>query len=367
MTAVNTSAPILIIANSARMLVQMAVADGFRVLVIDTYADVDTRLLALVCLKVDSLDWCDLEPALEQLSLLQPFTTVVYGSGFEQHQASLAKLEQRWQIIGNRYEVFTRLQDKAAFFTQLAKLGIPYPETQFGLPDKSDDWLYKPLHTQGGLGIRFASPQAQYAEAGYWQRYISGFPMSVTFLACAGQVSILGFNHSWTQAIAGQAFLFAGIASHAAIAQGVEMAITRSLNKLATVYNLQGLGSLDFILADQHYYVLEINARPPASAQLYGNGLFSGHFEASLGLCPEELAVSSLPAAYQIIYAPGEIRIPLRMVWPTWTYDIPENGAIISKGHPICSIIASENSAEQVSHQLLERHQFIKKTLITGS
>ncbi|MGD0962130.1 MAG: ATP-grasp domain-containing protein, partial [Methylomonas sp.] len=182
-----------------------------------------------------------------------------------------------------------------------------------------------------------------------------------------GRFKILGFNRQWTQSGAGRPFLFAGAASHAELAAPLKNAVTDALNKLIGFYDLKGLGSIDFIVLDGQCYILEINARPPASAQLYGKTVFSAHVRACLGNLADNELVHLEPMAYQIIYARDRLRIPEAMHWPDWARDIPDNGVNISPGLPICSIIARGNSSGQLFELLEQRRRFIENILNIGS
>ncbi|MDD1621716.1 MAG: ATP-grasp domain-containing protein, partial [Methylococcaceae bacterium] len=178
----------------------------------------------------------------------------------------------------------------------------------------------------------------------------------------------LGFNRQWTTAIDdSHPFVFAGVASHAEVSVVNQKLLSDWLAKLAGVYPLRGLGSLDFIVVDGECYVLEINARIPASAQLYGTSIFALHLQACNGVLDGKAVEQVAPAAYQIIYAREMLRVPESVAWPTWAADRPVCGSIIGKGQPLCSIIAAGNSPRQVLERLRRRQQIIENILNTGS
>lgn len=347
----------------------MLVDAGFLPLVIDCFADVDTRILAEDTIKVASLQLEELRPALQLLAKTHDFSLIAYGSGFEEHPDSLEYLQQHWQLLGNSAEVFGLLLNKTAFFRQLSELDIPYPETRFNPPAEDGDWLFKPLRSLGGQGIQpYIGNPKQHQTRGYWQRRQAGAAMSASFVACRGYVQVLGFNRQWTRALDAQnSYIFAGIANQASLPAKLQQQLTGWLSGLATVYSLQGLGSLDFILADEKCYVLEINARIPASACLYGKSVFIWHMLASLGKLDSTLEVPSQPMAYQILFADTDILTPAAINWPAWAQDLPESGAIIGKGQPICSIIASGKNPRLVSELLAKRQHTIEQILTTGT
>lgn len=318
----------LIIATSGRMLAQAAKSEGFATLVIDCYADLDTKKFAKKVIQVDSLSIENLTFALEQFKHFQ-IAGVVYGSGFENHVESLYFLEKQFVLAGNSAAVFERVQNKRVFFKALDVLKIPYPQTHFTFPKNETNWLTKPLAGQGGVGIN--SQQTNI----YWQQFCEGQAGSVLFL----NADIIGFNTQWTHGN----FLFAGISNHSDLSHFQKIQLTLWIQKLVLHFNLCGLNSLDFIHNENEIFVLEINPRPSASMQLYDLPFFSLH----IGLT-NSITEQSDFSAYQVIYAPLSFIIPKNFNWSENCHDLPQNGVIIRKNSPICSMIARGMQPEAV-------------------
>ncbi|MFI3123663.1 MAG: ATP-dependent carboxylate-amine ligase, partial [Methylococcales bacterium] len=195
----------LIVATSGRMLAQAAQREGFDVLVIDCFADIDTSRYAKKIVRVDSLSIANLTTALSEFTNYE-IAGVVYGSGFETCVESLYFLEKRFNVAGNSAAVFESVQNKQTFFAALDSLKIPYPETHFSFPNESKNWLSKPLRGQGGVGINSQKKDI------YWQYFYDGQAQagSVLFLANGEIATIIGFNRQWTR----DDFLFLGISNH---------------------------------------------------------------------------------------------------------------------------------------------------------
>lgn len=339
---------LLIIANSARMLAQAAQGAGFIPLVIDLYADVDTRQSARAWRQVHSLHQNDIAPAVDFFLNHYPIRQAVYGSGFEAFPESLPYLQQRLDLCGNAPETFANIIYKPYFFQVLAGLNIPYPASVFTAPDDPKGWLSKPLRGQGGIGIRLWRTEGG-APACYWQEQRSGSPHSVLFLADGRHAQVIGFNRQWTVVHGEDLFIFAGVINQTGLSDKQKSLIGRWLEGLVTAFNLKGLNSLDFIQDGGDLWVLEINPRPSASMQLYPGDLLACHISGQLSAQSWPVTQAS---AYQIIYAPCDLDIPTTMQWPENCMDVPPSGVICRTGQPICSIIAHHKTAQGVGEQL---------------
>ncbi|MGY6274786.1 ATP-grasp domain-containing protein [Methylomonas sp. MgM2] len=357
---------LLVVAQSARMLVQLAFDAGFEAVAIDCFGDEDTQQLALEAIKVASLALCNVRPVAERLRGRHGLVHVVYGSGLERHLETLAYLERHWMLLGNSADVFKQFHDAPAFFARLTSLAIAYPETVFSPPGERGDWLVKPVRGEGGMEISHYDPHKPFDEGEwYWQRRMPGRSMSVLFLAGEGRVKLLGANRQWTANVDDRhPFVFGGIINRAKLSVKNKQVITEWLTKLVECYPLRGLGSLDFMLIDDQCFLLEINPRVPASAQLYGDSILSLHVQACFGVLGE--CAMSQPKGYQILFAHNPIVIPPRIRWAEWVVDRPPPGSLIGKGKPICSIIAAGKDAGQVEERLRHQRNFIEKLFKTG-
>jgi uncharacterized protein len=360
----NNSNYIVIAAKSARMLAQAGRNAGMQPLVIDLWGDQDTRLYAEDIQLIPSMDEAYFRPALEYFISKYLATHAVYGSGFEQHPASLKFMQERLVLLGNHPQVFDRLQDKPAFFSLLEHLGIPYPEVSFHTPKHEASWLVKPTQGQGGVGIRRHRCNEKTGQSSYWQKFQEGELLSVLFLADGKRSQIVGFNQQWTISLNEKdEFIFSGIINSTGVTDQQKQQITGWVRQLVLCLSLKGLNSLDFIQHGQQTYVLEINPRPPASMQLYDANLFARHIKACQGeLLDFQLSQTGF-SAYQIIYAQQDTKIPDGFEWPKNVVDIPIVDSIISKGQPICSIIASGKGPNEVLGQLHKMQRLITKQL----
>ena len=357
---------VLIVATSGRMLAQQARRSGFKPLVIDLFADLDTCEIAEDVRQVKSLASSDLAQAITDFRTIYQVNDVVYGSGFEKNIQSLWFLHEKLNLLGNSPDVFANIQDKARLFNVLLENNIAFPEVCFSRPS-SGKWLIKPVQSEGGIGIRHDKGNKYLDDCCYWQKLLEGESLSVLFIADGENAHILGFNKQWTIShTKNQAFVFSGIHNLAELSIDNKEIIFNWLAKLVSHFYLRGLNSVDFILYQEQCYFLEINPRPSASMELYDTDLLAAHIESASDLKAETHFVQEIHKGYQIIYAARDILIPEEIIWPEWTQDRPKDGLTIHKEQPVCSIIANGESSEQVLSKLKTRQQIIENSLTEG-
>ena len=355
---------ILIIASSARMLAKTARVSGFKPLVIDLFADLDTQSYAEDFNKITTLAKQYLKPAVDYFIKTYQVIQVVYGSGFENHPESLFYLNSCLSILGNSPDVFIDLHDKPAFFAALNRLAIPYPCVCFSQPDEFVDWLIKPMRAQGGFGIKHYLGEEVDSDS-YWQSYQIGQQYSVLFLADGLNLQVIGFNSQWATNLGdGREFMFAGIINSCDLSIEGQSRVVEWLQKLVPLFNLKGLNSLDFIDDGVQSWLLEINPRPSASMQLYEADLFKRHIRASLGELSHEPHSIAGYTGYQVIYAQHDIIIPDEFLWPEGCLDLPESGVICRTGQPICSIMSHKMQAHTVMSALQTQQLNLQKRFL---
>jgi methenyltetrahydromethanopterin cyclohydrolase len=356
------------------MLAQAAKNAGLQPLVIDLFADLDTQAYATDFRQIKSLSKQDMVPAVEYFIERYAVAEVIYGSGFENHLDSLTYLDSRLTLLGNSPEAFAIQLNKQQFFSSLTELNIPFPEVVFTPPECVDGWLVKPMQGQGGIGIKHYLATDDDKDLFYWQKFQTGVPHSVLFLADSQDLQVIGFNRQWSVCLSeSQSFVFSGVINRTELPDWHKAEITAWLKQIVPVFGLKGLNSLDFISAENCSYVLEINPRPSASMQLYNDNLLVRHIQSCVGtvvgatsvaLSQEIGRLKSPPQigyqiGYQIVYADRDLQIPEQFIWPDWCMDLPKSGNIYHTGLPICSIIAHQNELQSVEEQLLTRQQLI--------
>jgi len=311
---------------------------------------------------------------------LSQFAGFVYGSGFEAQPNLLQKVAALIPVIGNSRATLAAAKDLNVFFAVMQKLNIQHPETLTQLPADVDlSWYVRKLSGgSGGVHIQPAgSVHGRALEHHYFQRKLTGVPVSLLFIANGTDVEVVGFNEQWVSASTQQPFRYGGAVSHAKLSIFVQQQLLDAARQLTVAFDLVGLNSLDAIVHDAgldadvaQVYVLEINPRLSATVDLYENGgvLFECHVQACThrrlvdanGL-PDKYDATS--KAHAIVYADVDVTLVADMVWPSWVTDTPSllNEPLqIVAGTPVCSVLACADNADAAKKEVLARMRQIK-------
>ena len=114
---------VLVVAVSARMLAQLAVADGYEVIALDRFGDVDLRALAPGATAPSS-------DALAALADEFEADAVVYGAGFENRPDLVARLAEGRELLGTPAELLAPVRDPWAVAAAASAAGARAPETR---------------------------------------------------------------------------------------------------------------------------------------------------------------------------------------------------------------------------------------------
>ncbi len=359
--------PYLVIANSGRALAASAFNAGIKTHVIDCFADIDTKdySLSARAVKGDNgeISSRNLHSILDEFSD-KPIEGVVVGSGLENQTEILEEINYRFILFGNSAECVNQCKEPSCFFPLLDALNIPCPETSKQAPDEPDGWLIKKTGATGGKHINWADSKTSPGNC-YYQKFVDGDSISVTFLADKKHACILGINQTWTHNKSNNDFSYAGAMTFPDIKPTVAADLANIVNTLVAHLQLRGLCGLDAIV-DQHgkCYVLEINPRPVATFELYENkqGIFDAHIKACQGILEKPSIRSDIYRAHEIIYLTQDLVVP-PVLWPEWISDRPNEGTLIASGEPVCTIHAVAKTPCKIKEVLARRRKNLDKLL----
>ena len=359
----------LIISQSGRALAASAKLAGIGVHVIDIFLDEDTVEYSLSNYSVTGFSGGNNSDALidilDEYINDHPALCIIIGSGFEDNLDLLAVLEQRYTVIANHSSVIKQVKYPEIFFKKLGQLSLPYPEYFSNRQGLSKNiFLKKNVGGAGGGHISKYKKGLDLTSNNYLQAYLKGKSYSATFLADGKSFYVLGFNETWV-CKGNSDFTFAGAVSNADLSDELCQQITDAIRQLVSLFQLQGLCGLDFIVEETgQYSILEVNPRPTATFELYETheGLLAQHIAAFHERVAGPELDQSLSRALGLLYAEKSITIP-RLDWPTWVTDRPGPGKTIAQGEPVCTVHAVGSNAKKARDQLIKRLALQRESL----
>ena len=358
-------------ALSARLLAEAAQQEGHTVVALDLFGDQDTQRACTQWLPIGDpasmrIDGPRLLAALAELARSGDVAGWIAGSGFEGQIDLLERGAALLPLIGTAPADVRRVREPQSFFAGLDRHGIAHPPVQYAAPLDSAGWLAKDSGGCGGWQVRAASSLAGKAlpQGAYFQRQVPGLPMSATFVANGHDARVFGFNRQIVRRFGAHPFVFCGVVGPLALDAMLARELGDVVRKLAAEFGLRGLGGLDFMLDGEHFALLEVNPRPPASLALYLDRLpMQAHLRACLhGELPDPAPGSAAPVrGSEIVFARsplslGDAAVRELAAWPQ-CHDLPRAGSAFAAGDPLCSLTAQAGSADDVIALLAARRE----------
>jgi predicted ATP-grasp superfamily ATP-dependent carboligase len=364
---------VLIAAASGRALAASARRAGYAPLVVDFFADDDPRAVAKACVRLEGgaqrgFQADALLAACEQIAGSAQLAGFVYGSGFEDRPAILDAVERRWRLLGNRAEVVLRLKDPLAFAALCRDCAAPHPQTSLERPDDLPRWLARQRGGSGGGHIRAAHDDPAADAQTYYQKRVAGRPVSALILADGARCSIVGFSDQWASPTLGRPFRYGGAVRPAALAPTMAQSLTSAVRRLVSRAPLVGLNSMDFVVSDDQFWLLEVNPRPGATLDIFesentlDDALFAQHVAACNGELLPPLREGGARAA-AIVRADCDVISSPRMEWPIWAKDRQPAGSFVGKGEPFCTVLAEGANAAEAMRLLNERSASVRLSI----
>jgi uncharacterized protein len=342
---------VLVVAVSARMIAQLAAADGYDVTALDRFGDVDLRAIAPGATASSNV-------GLAALAADVDADGVVYGGGLENRPDLVARLCRGRELLGTPPELLAAVRDPWAVGAAARAAGARAPESRsaVGLPDDAaDSWLRKPRHGGGGRGVRgWAGGRLRLDEI--LQRRVHGLSCSAAAVGDGRGAAVLGLTEQLHRP---PGFQWKGNATPPDLPAGelgeLDGQLRAVCQEVAARFGVRGAFGVDAIWDGRHAWVLEVNPRPPAALELFGPGSFEAHVRAARG---HGLPGAGVPPAMScarvklVLFADRDVRAPDPGWWPApLVRDIPHAGETIRRGAPVCTLISETADAPELAHR----------------
>lgn len=340
---------VLVLAVSARMLAQLAAADGHEVIAFDRFGDVDLRAVAPGATAART-------EALAALTADAEADAVVYGAGFENRPDLVRRIAAGRELLGTSPERLAAARDPWAVAAAARKAGARAPESRRAGGEGArpgDGWLRKPQRGGGGRGVRrWAGGVLRASEI--LQRRIDGLSCSAVAIGNGRTAMLLGITEQLHRP---PGFAWTGNVTPPRLPASEHDELAGQLGavsvQMAARFGVRGAFGVDAVWDGRSAWVLEVNPRPPASLELFDTGTFAAHVTGARGLAvPAGWAQSgdSEPRVKLVLFADRDLRAPDPAWWPPgMVRDIPHDGEAIRRGAPVCTLVCTGTGVEEVS------------------
>ena len=378
---------VLIVGASTRAAAWSTFRGGFLPICADAFADRDLYSVANV------VPVKDYPKSLPQD--LQAFSSDcwMFVGAMENHRHLLKNLQASSRFgpcCGPTCEVLEQLRDPLWLADRSKSLRC-YPEvfhakSNGNVPGTTTAgaWLRKPLASSGGRNIvleEFESIAATHDEPSYWQKRVDGLPMAALFLVTNSDVQLLMVSQQLigeSAAGAPSPYTYCGSIGPCSVSDSLSYQLSQAARVLLDGLEYRGVLGLDFIWDGLQAWIVEVNPRYTASAELWelstGRSVVAAHLRASgMEASTQEIAPPESISRRQvlgklILYADRPVVstcfdrcLTPRNPWSLpWMADIPATGSCIPVGAPICTVYASGPTADVCQQKLFRRAERVR-------
>ena len=351
----------MLVGASVRAAAQSALRAGLAPWCADLFADADLRAVVGDVVRCPFLEY---PHGFIEIVRAAPVGPWMYTGGLENYPELIREITRDRPLWGNDSEALAACRSPTIVAECLREAGLPALQVLSAnnpVPDLGR-WLRKPLRGSAGLGISMAKPQSDSVHSEvYFQEFVEGVSMSAVFVAARGVSRLLGVTEQLigTDWLNAPPFRYAGNIGPVDLPPAPRATLLKIGQTLVEHCGLLGLFGIDFILADGTPWVVEVNPRYPASAEVLeraaGISALGWHRSAFDPSAP----MPSPPMSGQRMVGKGILYAQKRMVIakdfpPIRTLelvaagstknvgfaDIPGVGEVIEAGWPVVTIFA---------------------------
>jgi predicted ATP-grasp superfamily ATP-dependent carboligase len=337
---------VLVVAVSARMLAQLAVADGYEVIALDRFGDFDLRAVAPGATASTSA-------ALAALATEVDADAVVYGAGFENRPDLVSRMAAGRELLGTPPGRLAAVRDPWAVGAAARAAGARAPETRVARPSDGE-WLRKPRRGGGGRGVRRwkndSLRPSSLRPSEILQRYVPGLSCSGVAIGDGRHAVMLGLTEQLHRS-PGFGWMGNVVPPRLPASELAELGAQLSAvcQEVALRFGVRGAFGVDAIWDGRHAWVLEVNPRAPAALELFGPGCFEAHVRGARGAVPETVPTIRGMSVKLVLYADRDLRAPDPDWWPDGLVrDVPRAGEEIKRGAPVCTLISATDGVPEL-------------------
>ncbi|MBV9050194.1 MAG: ATP-grasp domain-containing protein, partial [Solirubrobacterales bacterium] len=337
---------------TARMLAELAVADGYEVIALDRFGDVDLRAISPGSTAASN-------DALTALAAEIDADAVLYGGGLENRPDLVRHLAWGRELLGTPPELLAAVRDPWAVSAAARAAGARAPQSRSleELPDTvasgpdgrracdPHHWLRKPRLGGGGRGVRrWQGGRLRPTEI--LQRRVHGLSCSAVAIGDGRQAAVLGLTEQLHRP---RSFQWRGNVAPPRLPEGELAELDGQLRavceEMVSRFGVRGAFGVDAIWDGRHAWVLEVNPRPPAGLELFGPGSFEAHVRGARGLglpLPGRPPATICARVKLVLFADRDLCAPDPAWWPAGLVrDIPHAGETITRGAPVCALVSA--------------------------
>ncbi|MDA0659914.1 MAG: ATP-grasp domain-containing protein [Planctomycetota bacterium] len=374
---------VLLVGASVRSAAQSLQRLGWQVISADAFGDWDTRQ-ASVCTHVAS----NYPDRLPQIVRRYPGIPWCYTGALENRPEWLRAWVRHAPLWGISDTTVCSVRDPWRLQDVLRQSGFQSPPLSRVAPRYSPRdhlvWLNKPRRSAGGRGIQWETESPHPLRGPrYWQRYVSGVPRGGVFVANGSTCLLLGVTGSVSEIEADPSnsnrcpesqFHYYGSWGPIPLTPAQRQWWNCLGNRLANVWGLRGVFGVDTVWTGKEFWVLEVNPRLPASAEVLDRSLGISVMEYHLSQFTKVLSdwdVESIPeaanlVAKRIVDAPTTATVPPSFVhWCAerssgqrgLLADIPVSGTTVVRSSPLLTVFAEGHDLPALRANLQEIHR----------
>lgn len=380
------------VANSAKRL-------GFKVYLVDYFADVDTLKVAdhVFSLQRDLLnpDMSDysmnklVDLTIEKLDGIVGSLLITSGLGCNPDM--VRKLEKHFDILGNNSKKIRRSKDWKNLKGVLENLSVSYPKTK--IVNSFKDFvrvayvLKYPFVLKSfikGIGIypvvihnenELETFKDFEFKDNYFiaQEYIRGMPISSSILCDGYEAFTISVNRQLIgvkEFYAEKDLTYCGYVLPLDKGKEEISYIKRISNKIVSELGLVGSNGVDYVISeDNRVYFMEVNTRFQDTLESVEKYLGINLVEEHLNALKGKIKVKGLKDSSSFSFGKGILFADRLTRIKDFTLiggiaDIPHQGAIIQKGDPVCGFFSKGRSNEETLRKLIEKANFIRKNYL---